>query len=144
MVTFETRVRDSLTGPRIGLLLLVAFGAAAALLAAVGIYGVLAYTTACRTGEIGTRIALGAAPRTVLVAVVGRAMRLWLVGVVLGLAGAVAAADLLGRYVVAVDPGEVTAYVGAVLVLGLVALLAASLPARRATRIDPVEALRAE
>lgn len=144
VVTLETRVRESLAGPRVGLLLLVSFGVVAALLAAVGIYGVLAFTTARRTGEIGTRIALGAAPRTVLAGVVGQAMRLWLVGVVMGLVGAAAGADLLGRYLSGVDPGEVTAYVAAVIVLGLVALVAASLPARRATRIDPVEALRVE
>lgn len=144
VVTFETRVRESLAGPRIGLLLLVAFGFAAALLAAVGIYGVLAYATARRTGEIGTRIALGAAPRTVLASVVGQAMRLWLVGVTLGVVGALVATDLLGRYLVGIDPWEASAYVGAVVVLGLVALLASSLPARRATRIDPVEALRVE
>ena len=142
--TFETRIRESLTGPRIGLLLLVAFGTAAALLAAVGIYGVLAYTVARRTGEIGTRMALGAAPSAVLGSVVRQAMRLWLIGTVVGVAASVVAADVLERYVAGVQSGSVIPYVGALSALGLIALLAATLPARRATTVDPVEALRAE
>ena len=142
--TFETRIRESLTGPRIGLFLLVAFGAAAALLAAVGIYGVLAYTVARRTGEIGTRMALGAAPGAVLGSVVRQAMRLWLIGTVVGVAASFIAADVLERYVAGVESGSATAYVGAFLALGLIALLAATIPARRATAVDPVEALRAE
>ena len=142
--TLETRVRESLSGPRIGLLLLVAFGAAAALLAAVGIYGVLAYTVARRTGEMGTRMALGAAPSAVLATVVRQAMRLWLIGTVVGVAASYVAADVLQRYVAGVELGSLTAYVGAFSALGLIALLAATIPAWRATAVDPVEALRAD
>ena len=141
--TFQTRIRQSLAGTRVGLLLLVVFGAAAALLAAVGIYGVLAYTVARRTAEIGTRMALGAAPRAVLGSIVRQAMRLWLIGTVLGVTTSVVAADVLARHVAGVESGSVTAYVAACSVLGLIALLAAAVPARRATAVDPVEALRA-
>lgn len=142
--TFETRIRESLTSPRIGLLLLIAFGAAAALLAAVGIYGVLAYTVARRTSEIGTRMALGAAPGVVRRSVVRRAMRLWLVGAAAGIATSLVAADVLARYVPSVESGSLITYVAAVSALGLIALAAATIPARRATTIDPVEALRAD
>lgn len=115
---------------------------AATLLAAVGIYGVLAYTVARRTHEIGTRMALGAAPRAVLRTVVQQGMRLWLVGVVLGLAASALVGGLLSRYVDGVRPGSLTAYFAAVATLGLIALLATTVPARRATGVDPVQALR--
>lgn len=144
VMTFEDRVRLNLTGPRVGLLLLIAFGVAAALLAAVGIYGVLAYTVAQRTGEIGTRMALGAAPALVLREVVGQAMRLWLVGAVLGVLGSIATASLLARFVLGVDSADIAAYAYALAGLGAIALVSATIPARRATRVDPVQALRAE
>jgi ABC-type antimicrobial peptide transport system permease subunit len=144
VATFETRIRESLSGARIGLLLLVVFGAAAALIAAVGIYGVLAYAVARRTGEIGTRMALGAAPNTVLRSVVQQAMRLWLIGTIVGVGTSFVTADILRRYVPGIETGSVTTYVGAFGALGLIALLAATIPARRATAVDPVEALRAE
>lgn len=142
--TYETRIRESLAGPRIGLILLVVFGAAAALLAAVGIYGVLAYTVARRTGEIGTRIALGATPVAVLGSIVRQAMHLWLMGAAVGVIGAMAVGEVLGSYVAGADAPGMAAYAGAASVLGVVALFAASLPAHRATRVDPVEALRSE
>ena len=126
------------------LLLLVAFAGSAALLATVGIYGVLAYTVARRTREIGTRMALGAAPSTVLGSVVRQAMRLWLIGSVVGVAGSLAAADVLERYSGGVELESLTTYVGAFSALGLIALLAATIPARRATGVDPAEALRGE
>jgi putative ABC transport system permease protein len=144
VVTFEDRVRVSLTGPRVGLLLLIAFGVAAALLAAVGTYGVLAYTVSRRTGEIGTRMALGAAPALVLRDVVGQAMRLWLLGAVGGILGSIATASLLARFVLGVDSADIAAYAYALAGLGTIALVSATIPARRATRIDPVQALRAE
>jgi putative ABC transport system permease protein len=142
--TLESRVRRSVAAPRAGLLLLSAFGIAAAVLAAVGIYGVLAYTVARRTGEIGTRIALGAAPRAVLGSVVAQAMRLWLLGTVLGGLGAVAVVGLLARFIQGVEAADPTPYVVAILSLGLVALLAAMSPAARAVSVDPTRALRAE
>lgn len=142
--TFDTRLSASLASPRIGLLLLATFGAAAALLAAVGIYGILAYTVARRTGEIGTRMALGAAPSVVRRSVVRRAMRLWLVGAAAGTATSLAAARVLERYVPSVDAASPITYVMAFSALALIALLAATIPARRATGVDPVEALRAE
>ncbi|HSM59473.1 MAG TPA: ABC transporter permease [Longimicrobiales bacterium] len=142
--TLEQRVGRSVAAPRAGLLLLGAFGVVAVLLAAVGIYGVLAYAVARRTREIGTRMALGAAPRTLLLTVVGRAMRLWAAGALIGALGAVAVAELFARYVQGVRVADPYPYALAFLGLGGVALLAALLPAVRATAVDPNRALRAE
>lgn len=137
-------VGRSVAGPRIALLLLVAFGGVAALLAAVGIYGVVAYAVAQRTNEIGTRMALGAAPWVVLRSVVGRAMRLWGAGAALGVVGALAAGLLIPRLTEEARPGDPIPYLAAFAGLAAVALLAALLPASRATAVDPVQALRAE
>ncbi len=142
--TLEAVVTRSVAGPRIALVLLIAFGAVAVLLAAVGIYGVLAYAVAQRRGEIGTRMALGAAPAVVLRSVVGRAMRLWGVGALLGVLGALAAAGLMPRLTEEVHAGEPLPYVAAFAALAAVALLAALLPALRATAVDPAETLRVE
>jgi putative ABC transport system permease protein len=142
--TLETRVGGSLSGLRVSVLILGAFGAAAALLAALGIYGVLAYSVARRRGEIGIRMALGAAPRLVFGGVVAHAMRLWLLGAVVGVAGSAGVARVLSRYVVGVEPGSVPAYAVALAVLAIVALLSAALPAGRAVGVDPAESLRRE
>jgi predicted permease len=140
----ETRVGGSLSGLRVSVLILGAFGAAAALLAALGIYGVLAYSVARRRGEIGIRMALGAAPRLVFGGVVAHAMKLWLLGAAVGVAGSAGMARVLSRYVVGVEPGSVPAYAVALAVLGIVALLSAALPAGRAVGVDPAESLRVE
>jgi len=144
VATLRAVVGRSVAGPRIALLLLVAFGAVAVLLATVGIYGVVAYAVAQRTSEIGTRMALGAAPGLVLRSVVGRAMRLWGAGAALGVLGALAVGALIPRLTEEVHPGDPLPYVAAFAGLAVVALLAALLPAMRATAVDPVEALRAE
>jgi predicted permease len=144
LTTLPDRIRSSLAAPRTGLLLLGAFGGVAMLLAAVGIYGVLAYAVTRRTGEIGTRMALGATPATVRGSVVGHAMRLWATGALLGGAGAVAAAGLLARYVEGIRAADPLPYALALLGLGAVALSAALFPAIRATTVDPARALRSD
>lgn len=140
----EARIRRTLAAPRTGLLLLAALGAVALILAAVGIYGVLAYAVAQRTGEIGTRMALGAAPSVVRGEVVRQAMRLWVVGALVGSAGALGTAVLLTRYVYGVQVGDPVPYAVAFAALGSIALLAALVPAARATAVDPAGALRTE
>jgi predicted permease len=144
VATLGAVVQRSVAGPRVALLLLVAFGAVAVLLAAVGIYGVVAYAVARRTNEIGTRMALGAAPGVVLRSVVGRAMRLWGAGAALGVVGALTVGALIPRVTEEVRPGDPLPYLVAFAGLAAVALLAALLPAVRAIGVDPVEALRAE
>lgn len=144
MTTLEERIRESLAAPRAGLLLLGLFGGVAMLLAAVGVYGVLSYSVIRRTGEIGTRLALGATPATLRRFVVSQAMRLWLIGALVGGAGAASAAGLMTRYVQGIEPVDPVPYAIALLGLGAVALLAALVPATRATGVDPTRALRAE
>ncbi|MBW3535575.1 MAG: ADOP family duplicated permease [Gemmatimonadetes bacterium] len=144
LATLEERVRSSVAAPRAGLLLLATFGIVAMLLAAVGVYGVLAYAVACRTGEIGTRMALGATPEALRRFVVAHAMRLWAAGALVGAAGGVSVAGLLTRFVDGIQPADPAPYALAILGLGAVALVAALLPALRATGVDPALALRSE
>lgn len=142
--TLEARVRDSLNAPRWGVILLSVFGAVAVFLSAVGIYGVLAYAVARRSGEIGIRMALGAAPREVLGSVVGRAMRLWFVGSLMGIVGGLVVAGMLDRFVTGVHVDDPLPWAVTLVGLAVVAFVAALLPAARAVRVDPVVALRAE
>ena len=142
VATLSELVGASVAEPRFNAALLSIFAAAALLLAAVGIYGVLSYTVTQRTGEIGVRMALGAERRQVVRDVVGQGTLLALVGAGVGLAAAFALARVLHTLLVGVsaqDPG-IFAAVPATLIL--VAILASWLPARRASRIQPVEALR--
>ena len=134
----------SVAEPRFNAALLVLFAVAALLLAAVGIYGVLSYTVAQRTGEIGIRIALGAERGRVVRQVVGEGLRGALAGVVLGALGALAVGRTLASLLEGVSPRDPLVLGGAVLVLALVALAAAWIPARRASRIEPAMALRWE
>jgi predicted permease len=142
--TLEQVVSSALDPRRFSLLLLGAFASVALLLAVTGIYGVTAYSVARRTREIGVRVALGARPRAVVAMVVGQGVAMALVGVAIGLAAALALARLLAGAlygVSATDP--VTFGLVALTILGAT-LLASYLPARRAARIDPIVALRAE
>ncbi len=132
----------SLGQRRLTMLLLEVFAGVAMLLAVVGIYGVIAYSVAQRTQELGIRRALGAQESDIFRMVVGQGLGLTLAGVALGLAGAFALTRVLRSllfHVSATDPGTFTG--GALLFVG-VALLASYIPARRATRIDPITALR--
>jgi len=113
-------------------------------MAAVGTYGVMAYTVARRRREIGVRVALGATTRGIVRHVMGGAARLAAAGIVLGLAGAVALGRSMQAVLVDTDPTDPVILATAATLLGAVALVAGWLPARRASHVDPVQALRAE
>ena len=129
---------------RMGMIMLVGFAALALLLASLGIYGVLAYFVTQHTSEIGVRQALGATPRNILFLVLKKGMGLTLVGIVIGLASSFALTRLMSSLLFGVNASDPLTFVTVPLVLGLVALLACLIPARRATRIDPLVALRYE
>ncbi len=120
------------------------FAALALTLAAVGIYGVLAYAVAQRRGEIGVRISLGARGVDVLRLVVGQGMKLALIGLTLGLLGALAVTRLIDSLLFDVTATDPTTFAFVAVMLTLVALAACTVPAWRASRVDPVIALRAE
>ena len=135
-------VEDSLAVRRLTMELLSGFAMMALLLAALGIYGVIAYAVGERTQEIGVRMALGANPRDVVSMVVGRGLRLVTAGLLLGLVGASAFASLIRSQLYGVTPTDPVTFVSASLLLIVVAFAAAWIPARRAARIDPSLALR--
>jgi ABC-type antimicrobial peptide transport system permease subunit len=134
----------SIAPRRFNLVLLIAFAATALLLAAGGLYGVIAYLVTQRTREIGVRLALGARRSDIFSLILGHGFRLVLVGIVLGLAGAVAATRLLSGLLYNTSPIDPLIFVSVAALLTLVALIASCLPARRAINVDPVVALRAE
>jgi putative ABC transport system permease protein len=142
--TVDRLVGASLADRRFLLIVLAAFAAVAMLLAAVGVYGLLSYSVATRTQEIGIRMALGAGPGSVVGLMLRAALRSVAAGMVLGTAGAVFAARALRSFLFGVEPLDPVGFTAAVLLLGAVACLAGYLPARRATRADPLLALRAE
>lgn len=137
-------VTDSSSQQRFLALLLGLFAGLALVLAAVGIYGVISYSVAQRTHELGIRIALGAGRRALLGMVLGEGFRLALVGVVAGLAGAWGLSRFLASLLYGVKPNDPLTFAAVPLVLLFVALLACYIPARRATRVDPMRALRTE
>jgi predicted permease len=139
-----TRVADTVADRKFALVLLGAFAALALLLASLGVYSVMAHLVAFRTSEIGIRMALGATPASVVRMVVGHSSRLTLVGIVLGIAGGLAVSRLMRQVLFEVSPTDPRIYLAVSGLLFLVAGCAAWFPARRATRIDPVRALRME
>ncbi len=141
---FEEYISRSLARPRFNALLLSIFAGTALVLTAIGIYGVLAYSVAQRTGEIGIRIALGAGKSSIFRLIVGQAMTLVGISLVIGLAGAFAATRLLNSLLFGVGASDPGTFIGIVLLVSAVAFIAAWVPARRATRVDPIIALRAE
>ena len=142
--TMDEVVDQTVSRPRFNLVLLGVFAAVSLLLAEIGIYGILANAVRMRTQEIGIRMALGASRRDVVRLVVGQGMRMAILGVSLGLAGALAATRLLGGMLYQVRPLDSLTF--AVVSIGLlaVATLASYLPARNASRVDPMIALRHE
>jgi putative ABC transport system permease protein len=124
--------------------LLTAFALLALVLAAVGLYGVIAYGVTQRTREIGVRLALGAEPRSIVARVVGGGVRLALAGVVIGAALAMASTRVLRNMLYDISPDDPLTIVAIVAVVILITLVASYVPARRALRIEPTEALRAD
>ena len=142
--TLTAQVRESLLTERLTMLLAVAFGGLAALLAAIGIYGVLAFAVAQRRQEIGVRMALGADPTAVRRLILSEVMRFLLVGIAIGLPAAYVLARVVESILFGVRAADFRIFGLGVLLLACVALLAGYLPARRAARIDPLDALRSE
>ncbi|PYV36363.1 MAG: permease [Acidobacteria bacterium] len=142
--TFKQLLSDSLSAQRFNMLLLSVFGLVGLFLAAAGVYGVLSYSVAQRIHEIGIRMALGAERRAVLKLIVGEGMVLALIGVGIGLIGALVLTRLMSGLLFGITATDRMTYVGVSLLLAGVALLACYIPARRATKVDPLVALRYE
>jgi predicted permease len=142
--TMEMAISNSVTQRRLNMILLGIFGALALALAAVGIYGVMSYTVTQRTREIGIRMALGAQRRDVLKSVVGQGMSLAASGVGIGLLGAFLVTRLMETLLFGVKPTDPATFGGIALLLLGVAFFACCIPARRATKVDPVVALKYE
>jgi putative ABC transport system permease protein len=142
--TLDAVVAKSISQQRFYMLLLTIFAAVALALAAIGIFGVLSYTVSQRTREIGIRMALGAQGGSVIRLIVRQAMLLVGCGVAAGLVFALLLSQTMARMLFGVTPTDPATYAAVSVVLGAVALLASYVPARRATRVDPIVALRAE
>jgi putative ABC transport system permease protein len=142
--TMEEVVADTNAQPRFYLYLLAAFASVALVLAAVGIYGVMSHSVSRRTHEMAVRMALGAQPGEVMRMVVGESMLLAVIGGIVGVVGALALTPLMKTLLYGVRSSDPATFAGVAVLLGLVALLASYLPARRATKVDPMVALRYE
>lgn len=142
--TLEDAVSAANFGNRLSMVLFAIFAAVALSLTTIGIYGVMRYAVSARTQEIGVRLAVGADRRDVIWLVLRQVLGLTAVGLVLGLAGVVAASGAIRRVLFEVQPLDPVTIGAAAAVLGVVALVAGWFPAWRASRVDPVNALRAE
>jgi len=144
LTTLTTLLNESMTQPRFSMLLLAAFAGLAVALAAVGMYGAISYSVAQRTREIGVRMALGAHRVEIFRMVLIQGARLAGLGVGLGLVAALAVTRLMARFLYGVEPFDPLTFIGVSGLLIAVAMVACYVPARRATRVDPMVALRYE
>lgn len=144
ITTMDQIFSDSVGGERFNMMLLSIFGALALAMAVVGVFGVINYSVAQRTHEIGVRIALGAQRTDILRLVVGQGMVLAVLGVSIGLVGAFALTRLISGLLFGVSPTDPVTFTIVSLLLTGVALLASYIPARRALKVDPMVALRCE
>ena len=142
--TLSYLVDSALQQPRLSVELIGGFAGMALLLTAIGLYGVLAYNVGQRSREIGIRMALGAQKSQVLSLVIGHGLRLILVGIALGLVAALALTRVMGSLLFEVKPTDPITYLGVSGLLLAIGCLACWLPARRATRVDPIQSLRYE
>jgi ABC-type antimicrobial peptide transport system permease subunit len=142
--TMEDTVNDSLLQQRFTMFLLVGFAALALLLAAIGIYSVLSYMVRRRVREIGIRMALGAQLSDVLRMIVSEGMKPTLIGVVIGLAGALALGRVMASVIYGVSARDLMTLVSVAVLMTVIGLVASALPAYRATRVDPMKTLREE
>jgi predicted permease len=142
--TMDARLSDTVASPRFRSILLGIFAGLAVLLAMAGVYGVMAYTVGQRTSEIGLRMALGADSGSILKLVLSGGVRLAAIGMVLGLVGALGATRLLETMLYGVTHTDPATYLGIAAAVAVTALAACAVPAWRATRVDPLEALRQE
>jgi putative ABC transport system permease protein len=144
VATLSSLVELSVAQPRFAMLLLAFFGALALLLASIGMYSVISYAVAQRTREIGVRMALGAQRSNIFGMVIGQGARLAGLGITIGLAGALGATRLMSRFLYGIGATDLLTFVSVSVLLATVALVACFLPARSATRVDPMVALRHE
>jgi len=144
VVTLDQAIDDLTAQPRFELWLLASFATLAVVLAALGIYGVMSYSVSRRTHELGVRMALGADQGSVIRLVVKQAMMLALMGSACGLAAAFVLTRMMSKMLYGVQSTDSLTYIGVAVIVCAVALVASYIPARRATRIDPVTALRCE
>ena len=142
--TLQSEIESNVSQPRFRTMLIGVFAMLALILAAVGVYGLISYSVTQRTREIGIRVALGAAPRQVMGPVVREGVILAVIGIAIGLAGAFAAARALSAFLFGVGASDPLTLAAVALIMLLVAMVASYIPSRRALKVDPVIALRAQ